>query len=358
MWKGDLPLYQKKKDCMKEKVEGFVLAARKIPVLDVRSPGEYQKGHIPGAKSFPLFTNSERAEIGTMYKQVGQQPAFQRGLELVGPKIKGMVVEAQTLAKDGKILVHCWRGGMRSESVAQLLTMSGLEVRVLEGGYKAFRNWALKQIALPRAYRIIGGMTGSNKTGVLHTLAEMGEAVADLEGLADHKGSTFGALSDRPRVTQAQFENDLAITLHALPGKHIWLEDESRKIGSITMPIGLWEQMETAPFFYLDVPRHRRIRHLVEGYGDHEKTSLAAAIQRISSRLGGLRTRQALEMLEAGQAPELAELLLQYYDKAYGNTMQDRKSKFRREITVNEQSTAEIARQLIASAATLDDEGT
>ena len=282
-----------------------------------------------------------------MYKQVGQKEAVERGLELVGPKIKDMVMQAQAAAEDGKLLVHCWRGGMRSESVANLLNLTGLQVRTLKGGYKAFRNWVLGELDGQYDMRVIGGMTGSNKTGILKALKEMGEATVDLELLAQHKGSSFGALGVEGKATQAQFENDLAMELHGYPGRTIWLEDESRKIGSITLPGALWEQMMHAPFYFIDAARTERIKHLVIEYGSYPQDLLLEAILRIKNRLGGLRTSHALQFLAEKDAESLVELLLEYYDKAYQRSMSKRKSLQRFEIPSNGRKPEAIAAELV-----------
>lgn len=347
MWKAVFPLTWKARMCMKISPSEFVAASENIPVLDVRSPGEYEKGHFPGATPFPLFSNNERAEIGTMYKQVGQQEALQKGLELVGPKIKDMVVQAQAAAKNGKLLIHCWRGGMRSESVANLLNLTGLEVQTLEGGYKAFRNWVLEKLSEKHCLRVIGGMTGANKTGILRSLKEAGQATIDLEALAEHKGSSFGALGVESKVTQAQFENGLALQLHAFADRTIWIEDESRKIGTITLPGKLWEQMLSAPFYFIDVPRAKRIDHLVQGYGDYSQELLVSAILRIKNRLGGLRTSHALQFLAERDADSLVDLLLDYYDKAYQKITEKRNSKERTKILAENRSPEELARELV-----------
>ena len=332
---------------MKISASEFVESAQNIPVLDVRSPGEFEKGHFPGALSFPLFSNYERAEIGTMYKQVGQQEAMERGFEVVGPKIKDMVVQAKAAAVDGKLLVHCWRGGMRSESVANLLNLTGLQVRSLQGGYKAFRNWVLSKLDETYDLRVIGGMTGSNKTGILKALKDAGEATVDLESIAQHKGSSFGALGVEGKTTQAQFENELAVALHFEADQMIWVEDESRKIGSITLPRGLWEQMISAPFYFINAPRRERITHLVQDYGSYPQELLLAAILRIKNRLGGLRTSHALQFLAEKDAESLVDLLLEYYDKAYLRSMEKRKSTLRCEIPDSGRRPEDIAQELV-----------
>ncbi len=184
------------------------------PLLDVRSPGEYAQGHVPGALSFPLFSDAERATVGTIYKQQSRDLALETGLELVGPKLGGFVREARTLAPQGQVVVHCWRGGQRSGSMAWLLRQGGLDVWTLEGGYKAYRTWVLAELAAQQySLYIIGGRTGTGKTKILHALRQMGEQVVDLEGLACHKGSAFGFIGELPQPTVEQFENDLHAAL-------------------------------------------------------------------------------------------------------------------------------------------------
>lgn len=317
---------------MRITAEEFVKASVNIPVLDVRSPSEFLKGHISGAHSFPLFSDNERAEIGTLYKQVGQKEAVERGLELVSPKIKQMVVEAQELAKDGKLLVHCWRGGMRSESVGNLLKIAGIQVQVLEGGYKGYRRWVLDQFEKSYEFRVIGGMTGSGKTEVLRAMKKAGQQIIDLEQIADHRGSAFGRLGSGVRVCQAQFENELAQALHLIIEGPIWLEDESRQIGSLIIPPNIWRQMREAPFYYLKPGKKNRIDRLMKDYGHFPAEMIKGSVDKIEKRLGGLRHRQAVQLIEENQGPELVSMLLEYYDKMYRHGAEKRRSKVRHEI--------------------------
>lgn len=334
---------------MKISPEQFILNSFLTPVLDVRSPGEYEKGHISGAHSFPLFDNMERAEIGTIYKQIGKQAAIDRGLKMVSPKISLMVEKAREIAVENKILVHCWRGGMRSESVASLLKMTGIEVDILEGGYKAFRNWVLAEFEKEYEFKVLGGMTGSGKTDVLQRLKAMGQTVIDLEGLADHRGSAFGRLGATRKVTQAQFENDLAIQLSHLEMQNIWLEDESRKIGYLTIPAGIWEQMRTASFYYMNLDREVRVNRLMVDYGNFPHEELKTSIYKIERRLGGKRTQDALELLDAGKGMELTDLLLDYYDKSYQNSTSETKFKRRVDFEFSVFEIDDICKQLIAA---------
>ncbi|WP_416670847.1 tRNA 2-selenouridine(34) synthase MnmH [Egbenema bharatensis] len=167
-------------------------------ILDVRSPAEYEQGHIPGAVSFPLFSNEERAIVGTCYKQQGREQAIELGFEIAGPKCAEFVRRAKGLAPDRLVRVHCWRGGMRSEAIAWILKMAGLRVSVLEGGYKSFRRWVLSCFDQPKPILILGGMTGAGKTVILQELAVRGAQVLDLEALANHRGSSYGNLGLPP----------------------------------------------------------------------------------------------------------------------------------------------------------------
>jgi tRNA 2-selenouridine synthase len=289
------------------------------PILDVRAPAEYAQGHIPGALSLPLFTDEERARIGTTYKQVNPDKAVLLGLDFFGPKMRTMVEQAKKLAPGQEVRLHCWRGGMRSGAVLWLLELGGLHVNLLDKGYKEFRQWALAEMARPRQLRVLGGHTGSGKTAVLHELARRGEPVLDLEKLASHQGSSFGSLGQPAQPTQEQFENDLAVALAALPAdRPIWVEDESRTIGSVAVPGALFAQMQAAPLLVLDVPQPARVQYLAADYGRHQAGELASAVLRLRKRLGGLVTKEALGAIADNDMPRMVELVLAYYDKTYG----------------------------------------
>jgi tRNA 2-selenouridine synthase len=289
------------------------------PLLDVRAPIEFAQGHVPGALNLPLFTDDERARIGTAYKQVSQERAVHLGLEFFGPKMSGMVKQAKKLAPGKEVRLHCWRGGMRSGAVLWLLELAGFKVHLLDHGYKDYRRAVLASFAQPRPWRVLSGLTGSGKTDVLHALTDKyQQPVLDLEGLAHHKGSAFGAIGQPAQPTQEQFENNLAAALAQLPADvPIWVEDESRQIGRLTIPAALFAQLQTAPRYVLDVPRPARVAKLAAEYGAEAPAELAAAIERLQKRLGGLATKQALAAIEAGDFPHMVELVLDYYDKTY-----------------------------------------
>ena len=290
------------------------------PILDVRAPIEFAQGHVPGALNLPLFSDEERARIGTTYKQVSQERAVHLGLEFFGPKMPALVKQAQKLAGGKEVRLHCWRGGMRSGAVQWLLELAGFRVHLLDKGYKDYRRAVLAAFDQPRNWRVVGGLTGSGKTDVLHALAAgpHPQPVLDLEGLAHHKGSAFGAIGQPAQPTQEQFENNLAAALTALPADApVWVEDESRQIGRLTLPLALFTQLRTSPRWVLEVPHAARVAKLAVEYGAQPPAELAAAIERIQKRLGGLATQQALAAIEAGDFTRMVELALEYYDKTY-----------------------------------------
>jgi len=303
----------------------FLQGPENAPILDVRAPVEYAHGHIPGALSFPLFSDEERARIGTTYKQGSQDKAVLLGLDLFGPKMSQMVKVASKLVPGKEVRLHCWRGGMRSGAVQWLLELAGFKVHLLNKGYKDYRHWALAQFAEPRPLLVLGGLTGSGKTDVLHALARLQEPVIDLEGLANHKGSAFGSIGLPPQPTQEQFENDLAAALSELSLQQpVWVEDESRTIGGIHVPTPLYQQMSTAPLVVLEIPRAVRVRKLAEEYGREDAGALATSILRIRKRLGGLATKEALAAIAEDDMEKMVSLVLDYYDKTYGHGLTGR----------------------------------
>ncbi|MFT4553483.1 MAG: tRNA 2-selenouridine synthase [Chlamydiales bacterium] len=293
-------------------------------IIDVRSPAEYAKGHIPLAINIPLFTNAERSEVGTTYKQVGVQEAINLGLSIIEPQIPHLISKARETLKGQPAKVHCWRGGMRSSSVAELLELTGTTSSTLEGGYKSFRNWALENLQKPRKLRVIGGLTGSNKTHILHALESMGEQVLDLEGLANHRGSAFGKVGEQP--TSEQFENNIAIKWASFSTeKPVWVEDESRLIGFCSIPKNIFNGMQAAPLFKIDVPLSERHSNLEKDYGNFEIASVMESTQRLSKKLGGLRTKGILSLIESGDYLKAGKMVLEYYDKAYQYSLSKRK---------------------------------
>jgi tRNA 2-selenouridine synthase len=288
------------------------------PVLDVRSSSEFRQGHMPGAVSFPLFTDDERAHIGTIYKNIGKNKAVLEGLRIVGPKLAHFVEQANSLSPDQCVSMYCWRGGMRSGSMAWLLRTAGFSVDLMKGGYKAYRQKVQQSFCADIPFVILSGPTGSGKTEILSELRKLGEQVLDLEQLACHRGSAFGALGMAQQPTIEQFENEVYQALQAMDfSRRIWVEDESRKIGKVVLHSGLWENLNRAPLVLLDSPLEDRVQRLVEEYGAFGSDVLSESLQKIGKRLGGLSLRDALAALETGDLVQVAEISLKYYDKAY-----------------------------------------
>ncbi|WP_116124471.1 tRNA 2-selenouridine(34) synthase MnmH [Lewinella sp. IMCC34183] len=300
--------------------EFFGEASRPV-LLDVRSPGEYAQGHAPGAVSLPLFSDEERAEVGTLYKQSSPEAALLRGLEIAGTKMRPLVEAARAAAPEGRVVVQCWRGGQRSASVAWLLEQAGFKVRQLTGGYKAYRAYARAWLGEEHhRLRVLSGPTGSGKTRILHALRDAGAEVVDLEGLAHHKGSSFGALGEDPQPSSEEFENRLFASLFRIPrGATVWVEDESRMIGTVCQPEVFYERLIAAPVVELRQPEEWRVRNLVEDYAGFSTELLAAAFQRLRKKLGGQHLQTALTALEEENYAAAARVALVYYDKAYAH---------------------------------------
>ena len=374
-------------------IDPFLELSQSIPVLDVRSPGEYNHAHIPGAYSLPLFTDEERKIVGTAYKQQSREDAIKIGLDFFGKKMSKMVEEAEEIVgrlamTDGRnmnassrttaneqwspkqVIVHCWRGGMRSAGVAWLLDLYGFDVYTLVGGYKVFRRHVLNTFNQQFHFRILGGYTGSGKTYVLNGLEKIGEKIIDLEGLANHKGSAFGAIGQMPQPSQEMFENLLATELskkvsrlamadelHTTDNEQrsaanvIWLEDESQRIGSVNIPQPLWNTMRQSIIFFLEIPFEERLKHIVAEYGKLDKEKMVNAIIRIKKRLGGLETKTAIGYLLDNDFHHCFEILLKYYDKQYSKGLYNRSNleSLLNKIAVDIVDENKNAKQLIAS---------
>jgi len=296
----------------------FLKLAGDIDIIDVRSPSEFLDGHIPGAHNLPLFNDEERAIVGTLYKNSGREASVLRGLELVGPKLSDFVKQARKISPNHQLLVHCWRGGLRSKNMAWLLEIAGFDTMVLEGGYKAYRRFIRQELGEMREYIILGGKTGSGKSDILQALKSRGEQVIDLEGLAHHKGSAFGDLGQEHQPTNEQFENNLFEEWKRLDANRpIWLEDESRGIGKVSIPDTLFENMRKSTTLFIDVPKEIRVKRLVNEYAGFNQKKLIAAVERITTKLGGLNAKLAIEAIYRDDYETVVDLLLVYYDKSY-----------------------------------------
>lgn len=328
-------------------IDRFLDLSNKLPILDVRSHGEFSHAHIPGSYSVPIFTDEQRAIIGAAYVQQSRQVAVDYGLNYFSDRMKEIPGEISKIIERGQrneifssypasegtgFLVHCWRGGMRSEAVAWLLSLYGYKIYILSGGYKAFRRWVLSQFEKQYSLKVLGGFTGSGKTEVLKELKGNGKTVINLEELANHKGSAFGALGEQPQPSHEMFENLLAINLWKVFNNReyepndIWIEDESVHIGRVGIPKIFWQQMRQSPLCFLDVPFDERLNYITRTYGIFDKEELNESILKIQKRLGGLNTKNAIHFLSENKFREAFAILLAYYDKMYERGLYNREN--------------------------------
>ncbi|SFB47385.1 tRNA 2-selenouridine(34) synthase MnmH [Algoriphagus aquimarinus] len=289
-----------------------------FPLIDARSEGEFEQSQIPGSINIPILNNPERVVVGTLYKEKGSEEATIKGFELVGPRFHLILKDVLKLFPQKKVIIYCWRGGMRSQILSWLLTMVGFEVYRLKGGYKTYRTYSFDLVRKDWNLLVLGGKTGTGKTRLLQKLQEVGEQIIDLEGLANHKGSSFGSIGQPAQPTVEQFENIFAEALRKQnPAKSIWIENESRKIGRLILPDKFYHQMLAAPLIDILKTDQERIDLIAEEYACLPTDELILAVLRLKKRLGGLRTSQAIVAIVEGNHSDWISNMLIYYDKAY-----------------------------------------
>jgi tRNA 2-selenouridine synthase len=291
--------------------------------VDVRTPLEYEEDHLPSAINVPLLSNEERVEIGTLYKQTGPHETRRRGLELTAARFPQIVHEIGAAAAGRPILVYCWRGGLRSKTVASILELTGFDVMQLQGGYKSFRNHVLARFEPfqpPGPLLVIHGMTGIGKTTFILGLNGADFSVIDLEGLACHRGSAFGEVGLSQDLSQKRFDTLLWDALRKLPeGKPLIVEGESKRIGKITLPGNFYEVMLDSVKVWCEASLETRVERLIAEYGrDEYRQDMAAALLRLKKRLGNGKYEEIAGYLERWELePFMAELVNNYYDKVY-----------------------------------------
>ncbi len=322
--------------------------------IDSRSESEYLKAHIPGALNFPILNDEARKIVGTLYKQEGHNAAVIKGFELAGPNFANLIKEISRAAAGRPVYLYCWRGGMRSNILAWILDLAGLEVYLLQNGYKAFRHWAINVFNNPLNILILGGQTGSGKSEILYFIREKGEQVLDLESLAAHKGSAFGSLGMPPQPSIEHFENMLAMECFQLdPHKTVWIENESRQIGSVNIPENLFSQMRNAAVVEIQVSKKQRIDRIIRDYGSFPIEILEQKTSLVKKRLGPDRTQLAIEYLRKGDLEKWIEMLFLYYDKTYEYGLNSRESKPVLHIDSEHESQSDLAERIISESATL-----
>ncbi len=285
-----------------------------MSLVDVRSPGEFAHAHIPGAINLPLFTDKERAEVGTLYKQVSQEKAFDLGLKFAGPKLESFVVEARLLEQP--FTLYCARGGMRSLSMHALFQAARLKCSTLKGGYKHYRQEVLKALEGPFKFRVLKGLTGAGKTETLHKLREERNQIIDLEALANHKGSVFGKLGAQP--SNEHFENLLAEQISSFDlNQPIWIEDESRKIGEVKVPDALYSQMQQGESVFISCSEEERTARLLRDYEHLTREELEEGIKKLEKKLGGQRVKELKAFIAKGDVHAALHILISYYDQCY-----------------------------------------
>lgn len=333
----------------------FLERAETTPVIDVRTPSEYSTGHIPGSVNIPLFSDSQRAEVGTLYKQKGELDAILKGLDFVGPEMSGHLRSGITVAGSNKeLLVHCWRGGRRSASMSWLFEQGGINCRMLEGGYKSYRQHILEYFDKQFNIVVLGGMTGSGKTEILKHIANSGEQVVDLEGLANHRGSAFGAIGMPPQPSSEQFANLLYDELRKIdPHKRLFVEDESLNIGSVFMPENFYGKIRENRVIALISSIDVRMPRLLEEYGKMPAEDLINSINRIRKRLGGMGADEAIESVRTGDISRAVEIVLSYYDKTYRYGLSRREATMVTTIEATTHNASENAKLVIEIADSL-----
>ena len=319
-----------------------------FPIFDVRSPIEFEKGHIPDAINLPLFTNEERTLVGIAYVQQGKDEAIKIGLEKVQSKLVSFVENVNLLSKGENIRLHCWRGGMRSKNMAWLLETAGYNVHILENGYKSYRQFVKSYFENKFQLIVIGGMTGTGKTEILNQLYQNGEQVINLEGLAQHKGSVFGHFGQLIQPKTEHFENLLFNSLHKFSlNKPIWIEDESLTIGNVYIPKTFHEKMQTSKFILLEREINERAKRLVIEYAHFDKQLLVKAIERISRKLGTDKAQIIINFIINNDFYNAILKTLYYYDKQYIYSLQKNKKNDVINFDINNLSLQDICNNLL-----------
>jgi tRNA 2-selenouridine synthase len=325
-------------------------------IIDARSEGEFNEDHLPNAVNWPTLNNEERRDIGTLYKQVNAFEAKKRGAAIAARNIADHIErEVIDKPKDWRPLAYCWRGGQRSGSLSLILGQIGFRMTLVEGGYKAFRAAVVQDIVRlvdTLDLRVICGTTGSGKTRLLQALAAQGAQVIDLEALANHRSSVLGAIPGLAQPTQKRFDTLIWNNLRCLDASRpVYIESESKKVGNVTVPLSLIENMRKSTCMNLVLPDACRVSLLLEDYD-----FFVQDIEHFCERLQVLTEFRGKVMVEGWQAsvragkiePVVKELLTQHYDPVYLQSMRRNFQQFEHAITIAPEDHSKGAMDVLA----------
>lgn len=327
---------------LKSKNRGYIL-------VDVRTPKEFEEEAIPGAINIPLLLNDERVEVGTTYKQVSQEKAKELGVEAIAKRLPDVFREVQKVASEyKKIIFYCARGGMRSSSMCALFTALGYKCSKLEGGYRGYRQYILSEIPKLNEgvrYVVLHGKTGVGKTKILNNLEERGFSVLDLEKMADHKGSFYGALCEKQKQSQKRFESLIFEYLYNNRPEYVLAESESKRIGDLYLPECIYESLVNGEHILIETSMENRVKIIMEDYANASKEELSACTMRLQRYVDKALVDKYLAMIEEGQIAELSEILMSdYYDPLYLKSI----TKYDFDAVINYETVPEAADKVIA----------
>ncbi len=302
-----------------------LLGLTDVALVDTRSEGEYNADTIPGSVNIPLLSNEERKRVGICYKNEGPEPAKRLGLEIVSPKLIWMVNAYDQIVNNRKLVVFCWRGGLRSKFTASLLSAMGFDAYRLIGGYKAYRRYVYNYLncdVLPHRAIVLYGLTGVGKTTVIRSLMKKGIPAVDLEGIAKHRGSVFGKIGLPPSPTQKKFESMIVDSLARCEDKgYFIIECESRRIGNLIVPDSVMNSMKFAHRILMYAPLEVRVRRILREYdvGAGNIAALQESVCHLKKKLGGAKVKELVTGLADGKVEEVFRYLIErYYDSLYG----------------------------------------